>query len=135
MVYNNEKEFKSIFDELKEVKYTKEMKGLQLKLEPASSGPCADHPQFPSAISIYNPRHNILGLFNISLRSESSQVKRYLISSIANLVHELPHELLKDLRLNAQSSFQKLNVDNSCQKTRKIRYCILEVLSNFNVFP
>ena len=44
MVYNNEKEFKSMFDELKEVKYTKEMKGLQLESEPTSSGPCADHP-------------------------------------------------------------------------------------------
>ena len=35
---------------------------------------------------------------------------------------------------NSQSSFQKLNVDNSCQKTRKIRYYIFEVLSNFTVF-
>ena len=35
----------------------------------------------------------------ISLRSESAQVKRYLISSITNLVHELPHELPNDLRL------------------------------------
>ena len=34
---------------------------------------------------------------------------------------------------SAQSSFQKLNVDNSCQKTCKIWY-ILEVLSNFTVF-
>ena len=34
---------------------------------------------------------------------------------------------------NAQSSFQKLNVDNSCQKTRKIRYYIFEVLPNFIV--
>ena len=33
-----------------------------------------------------------------------------------------------------QSSFQKLNVDNSCQKTRGIRYYIFEVLSNFTVF-
>ena len=35
---------------------------------------------------------------------------------------------------SAQSSFQKLNVDNSCQKTHKIRYYIFEVLSNFTVF-
>ena len=35
---------------------------------------------------------------------------------------------------SAQSSFQKLNVDNSCQKTRKIRYYIFEVLSNFTIF-
>ena len=86
----------------------------------------------------------------VYLRSESSQVKRYLISSITNLAHELPHELPSDLRLrilrfqeilekcqmqvqtqpNAQSSFQKLNVDNSCQKIRKIRYYIFEVLPN-----
>ena len=31
--------------------------------------------------------------------SESLQVKRYLMSSITNLVHELPHELPNDLRL------------------------------------
>ena len=31
--------------------------------------------------------------------SESPQVKRYLMSSITNLVHELPHELPNDLRL------------------------------------
>ena len=35
---------------------------------------------------------------------------------------------------SAQSSIQKLNVDNSCEKTRKIRYYIFEVLSNFTVF-
>ena len=35
---------------------------------------------------------------------------------------------------SAQSSFRKLNVDNSFQKTRKIRYHIFEVLSNFTVF-
>ena len=35
----------------------------------------------------------------ILLRSESPQVKRYLISSLTNLVHELPHELrTQDLR-------------------------------------
>ena len=31
--------------------------------------------------------------------SESPQVKRYLMSTITNLVHELPHELPNDLRL------------------------------------
>ena len=31
---------------------------------------------------------------------------------------------------NAQSSFQKVNVDNSCQKARKIRYYFFEVLAN-----
>ena len=35
---------------------------------------------------------------------------------------------------SAQSPFQKLNVDNNCQTTRKIRYYIFEVLSNFAVF-
>ena len=35
---------------------------------------------------------------------------------------------------SAQSSFQKLNVDNSCQKTCKIIYYIFEVLSNFAGF-
>ena len=89
----------------------------------------------------------------IQLTSESAQVKRYLISAVTNLVHKLPHELPNDLRLtilgnqeilekcqmwvqtqpNAQSSFQKLNVDNSCQKTRKIRYYIFETLPNFIV--
>ena len=34
---------------------------------------------------------------------------------------------------NAQSSLQKLNNDNSCQKTRKIRYFIFEGLPNFIV--
>ena len=85
--------------------------------------------------------------------SELPQVKRYLISSITNYVNELPHVLPNDLRLrilenqeilekcqilvqtqpNAQPSFQKLNVNNSFQKTRKIRYYIFEVLSNFIV--
>ena len=69
-------------------------------------------------------------------------------------MQELPHELPNDWRLrvvrneeilenyqilvetqpSVQSPFQKLNVDNSCQKTRKIRYYIFEVLSNFTVF-
>ena len=82
----------------------------------------------------------------IQLTFESPQVKRCLIFSIRNLVHGLP----KDLRLrklgklqkcqmwvqtqpNAQSSLQKLNVDNSFQKTRKIRNYIFEVLPNFIV--
>ena len=74
----------------------------------------------------------------IQHRSEQPQVKRYLISSITNLIHELPHELPNDLRIlrnqkilekyqlrvetqpSAQSSFQKLNFDNSCEKTRKL---------------
>ena len=35
---------------------------------------------------------------------------------------------------SAQSPFKKINVDNSCQKTRRIRYYIFKVLSNFTVF-
>ena len=35
---------------------------------------------------------------------------------------------------SAQSSLQKLNVDNSCQKAPKIRYYIFEALPNFTVF-
>ena len=76
------------------------------------------------------------------------------ISSITNLLHVLPDELLNDLRLrilgnkeilekyqiwvdtqpSVQSSFQKLNFDSSCQKTRKIRWQIFEVLSIFTGF-
>ena len=33
---------------------------------------------------------------------------------------------------SGQSSIQKLNVDNSCQKTRKIRHYIFDVLSNIH---
>ena len=39
-----------------------------------------------------------------------------------------------ETQLSGKSSFQKLNVDNSCQKTRKIRYYIFEVLSNLSAF-
>ena len=64
----------------------------------------------------------------IWLRSESPQVKRYLISTITNLVQELPQnlrlrisgnqEILEKCRMwvetqpSARSSFQELNVDN-----------------------
>ena len=84
---------------------------------------------------------------NLVQLSELPQVKRYLISSITNLVHELPYEFPNDLRLkilgnyellekcqmrgetqpSTQFSFHKLNIDNSCKKTRKIRYYIFEV--------
>ena len=89
----------------------------------------------------------------IQLRSESPKVKRYLISSITNLVHELPHELPNDFRIrilgnqeilekcqmwvetqtSAQSPFQKLNIDNSCKKHTNLDATI-EALSNFTVF-
>ena len=39
-----------------------------------------------------------------------------------------------EMQPSAQSTFRSLNVDNSCQKTRKIRCYIFEVLSNFTVF-
>ena len=42
----------------------------------------------------YNHGHNILELYNFVL-----QVKRNVISSIANLVYELPHKLPNNLRL------------------------------------
>ena len=78
--------------------------------------------------------------------SESPKVKRCLLSSITNLVHELPHDLPNDLRLrilgnqeilekcqmwvqtqlNAQFSFQKLNVDDSCQKHAKLDILFLK---------
>ena len=73
---------------------------------------------------------------------------------IENLVYELPHELLNDLRLrilgnkeileksqiwvelypSAQSPFQKLNFDNSSHKTRKSRYQTFLLLSSFTGF-
>ena len=37
--------------------------------------------------------------FIISFRCQSPRVNRYLISSITNLVHELPYELSNELRL------------------------------------
>ena len=93
-----------------------------------------DNTPYSLSLQSYNPGHNN-------------------ISSITNLVHESPHELPNDLRPrilgnqeilekcqmwvqtqpNAQSFFQKLNVDHSCQKTCKIRYYIFEVLPNFIV--
>ena len=77
-----------------------------------------------------------------------------MISRIANLVYELPHELPNDLRLrilgnkkmlvksqiwvetqpSTQSPFQKLNFGSSSQKTRKSRYQTFLVLSSFTGF-
>ena len=56
----------------------------------------ASHSLYLAWVS-YNPGHNILELYDILVNSR--QVKRNLISSIANLVRELPHELPNDLRL------------------------------------
>ena len=47
----------------------------------------------------YNPGHNILAPFNNLADVLIPQVKRYLISNITTLVHELPQELPNDLRL------------------------------------
>ena len=48
---------------------------------------------------IYNLGHNILVLYSILVQIRFSQVKGNLISSIGNLVNELPHELQNYLRL------------------------------------
>ena len=83
------------------------------------------------------------GMF--SYRSDWPQVKRNVISSIGNLVYELPHELPNDVRLenkkilfwenkkslvksqiwveaypSVQSPFQRLNFGNSSQEKRKV---------------
>ena len=42
--------------------------------------------------------------------------------------------MLVETQSSAQSSFQILNVDDSCQKIREIRYYIFEVLPSFTVF-
>ena len=74
-----------------------------------------------------------------------------MISSIANLVYELPHELPNGLKLrilgnneilrksqiwmetepSASSPFQKLIFGNSSQETRKSRYQTFLILSSF----
>ena len=64
---------------------------------------------------------------------------------MANLVYELLNELLNDLKLMilgnkeilekiSNYSSQKLNFENSSQKTRKSRYKTFLVLSNFTEF-
>ena len=77
-----------------------------------------------------------------------------MISSIANLVYELPYELPNDLRLrilgnkvtlgksqiwveiqsNTQSPFHNLNFGSSSQKTRKSRHQTFLVPSGFTGF-
>ena len=47
---------------------------------------------------MYNLGHNILELYNVLVQIRlTSKTKR--VSSISNLVYELPHELPNDLRL------------------------------------
>ena len=87
-------------------------------------------------------------LLIIQLRPESGKVKRYLISGITNLAHELPYEFPNDLRLkilenyellekcqmrgqtqpSTQFSFHKLNIDNSCKKHAKLDIIFLKSL-------
>ena len=43
--------------------------------------------------------HNILELYNVLIQTRLTTVTRNVISSGANLVHELPDELPNDLRL------------------------------------
>ena len=44
--------------------------------------------------------HNILEFYNVLIQTRvKTTSKKNVISSIANLVHELPHELLNHLRL------------------------------------
>ena len=40
--------------------------------------------------------------------SDSPQVRKHLISSVTNLVHEWPHELLNDLRLRIIGNWEIL---------------------------
>ena len=64
--------------------------------------------KFESSLEEERAKENLQTIFVIifwhilitSLRSESLQVKRCLISSIRNLLHDLPHDLLNDLRLS-----------------------------------
>ena len=49
---------------------------------------------------VYNLGHNILGLYNVLVQIRlTTRVKRNVVSSVANLVYELPHKLPNDLRL------------------------------------
>ena len=140
----NKKRFKILRNQEKSGKFRN-----FIELQPSVQASCQNENFVNTAIVVIIFWHPLI----IQLTSESPKVKRCLLSSITNLVHELPHDLPNDLRLrilgnqeilekcqmwvqtqpNAQSSFQKLNVDNSCQKTRKIRYYVFEVLPNFIV--
>ena len=39
-----------------------------------------------------------------------------------------------EIQPNAQCSFHKVHVDNSCHKKRKFRYSVSEVLFNYTVY-
>ena len=50
-------------------------------------------------------------------RSDYPQVKRNVISSISNLVYELPHELPNDLRLRILGNKKILGKSQVCVET------------------
>ena len=97
-----------------------------------------------------NPGHNILELYKILVQVRFTTS----ISSIANLVYDLAHELPNDLRLkilrnqeileksqiweetkpSAQFLFKKFDFDNSNQKLRKNGYQNFLFLSNITGF-
>ena len=102
----------------------------------------------------YNPGHNILALFNnlaqvcmttskaildiqhnkLGTRA-ASRVAEHLRLRILGYQEILEKcQMWLEMQSSAQSSFQKLSVDNSCQKTRKIRYYGFQVMPNFTVF-
>ena len=97
----------------------------------------------------HKPGHNILKLYNMC-RSDSAQVKRKVISSVKNLVKELPHRLPSDLRLttlgnlgkisnlagdiiwpSSQFFIQKLSIGSSSQNVHNSSYQSFLVLSSF----
>ena len=75
----------------------------------------------------------------IQIRSKSLQIKRQLISSITNLVDELPHDLSDDLRLRifGNQEIRKMsNVGGDAAQCTVFLQEIkrLEVLFNFTIF-
>ena len=113
-------------------------------------GPKSQNCQFKVKLGTYNLGHNILKFYNVSVPIRLTTSKGNVISSIRNLVYELPHELPNNLRLKdlskegnirkisnlggAQSPPQKLNLGNSRQNTRKSRYQTFLALSSFTGF-
>ena len=63
-------------------------------------------------------------------RSASPQVKRNLISSIANLVYELPHELRNNVGLRILAAFSTRGGRARCQQKKKKR---LRILGNWEI--
>ena len=49
-------------------------------------------------INNYNLGHNILELYNVLVEIRLTKVNRNVVSIIADLVYELPHQLPNDLR-------------------------------------